>query len=724
MITHKANYLIERAIIVFVCLWGNWALYYWFMVLIFDASLADLKLFSPLLFLQICASLFVFLRTDLSFSNTYSKPCFSQGWFSIGVLDKRFYFVSITAIAIAVTIVCAVHHYQLSSDSLTYNLVWALLLPISFFYLFYFKRSTSEHIPEASGGEQQAPTLDILLLILCTTVLAFNLYGTSFPTYDDGFYIGVISSTLANPDLPIQGRDFLLNTSAPFTLHPSYRPVGYEVLIAFWSDFLGIDPLKLYLDVFPTLSIILWAVAAYMFMRTVGVPYPGVAVVAALVALLFWNNGFSPGRALAFLCWGKNLLWLVGAPLLFVFVSLFMRSQSIRTWLLLLLAVCTTGIWSSSAVFVAPICVVLACLVFCPSITTNLRTKAYALLSTAPIFLIAIYAILMLIQGPDGMVEDVSLIELGRSESFAIRQDRVFGGRYMQEVLLVLLLLLPLVGRTVGNRTFQVNLFRICLVGVFTVMAPYLIEIIAYYTGTDILSGRFQYAYPIVLLVGVMASIVLIHFRPYGELAADTRARSAVIVMAVAFYGFFFGIMDSDYIFGNTRLWVKAFFESDFEEARAARALIPDGSFVAAGDMDDILPIFPNPPSFIEVKSSYLASHRNFLTAKEFAARKELFWLLQNRLPGEGKSLKNTLDWMIATSEELGVTSIVFHAVGGRHRPYVERIPIPGLDAQREVFVKALTARLGMAGYECAVTPSGRATVCNRMSGDPLKQQT
>ncbi len=458
MIASKLNYLIERTIIVFVCGWGNWALYYWLMVLIFDASLTTLKLFSPLLLLQICVSLVFFLRIDFGFASSYSSFCYSKKWFSIGVPDKRFYFISLTAMALAIAIVCAVDHYKLSSSSLRYNLLWAVLLPISLFYIFYFKESIGKSISQDIGTEPKVPVLDIVLLSLSTAALAFSLYGTNFPTYDDGFYAGVISSTLANPDLPIQGRDFLLNTSAPFTLHPAYRTVGYEVLIAFLSDLTGVDSLQLYFDIFPTFSIIFWAFAAYLFMRTLGVPYPGFAVTVALVVLLFWNSPTSPGVALAFLHWGKNLLCLVGAPLLFVFASVFIRSPSVSTWLLLLLSVSSAGIWSSSAIFVAPMSVAFASVVFLSSIRTNWRTAFYLLLSIAPIFFLATYTVMTLSQMSDGVIEDVSLVGLSGKNAGVIKQIQLLGGLSMHLLQLVLLLLLPLVVRTMGNATFRINL--------------------------------------------------------------------------------------------------------------------------------------------------------------------------------------------------------------------------------------------------------------------------
>ena len=136
--------------------------------------------------------------------------------------------------------------------------------------------------------------------------------------------------------------------------------------------------------------------------------------------------------------------------------------------------------------------------------------------------------------------------------------------------------------------------------------------------------------------------------------------------------------------------------------------------------MEDILPIFPNPPAFIEVRSSYLQVHEHFLSAEEFKARRVLFLILQNRLPREGEKLESSLDWILSTAKDLGVTSIVFQSVGGRHRYNSFWTHKAELDPDREVFIEALTAWLSVVGFECTATHSGRSTVCNRIPGDTL----
>ena len=711
MIAIKLNYLIERAIIVFICLWGNWALYYWAVVLIGNGSYTNLKGYAPILLLQIVVSLLVFLRVDLGISKSHISRCTPSGWLAIGYPGKRFLLLSLTATVFAIAVVYSLDFYSLTKSSLGYNFFWAILLPVFLAYLLHFKSPKIGTVPQETFTETGTQIFDILLLFIAAGFFVFSLYGTNFPSYDDAFYAHVISSTLGNPELPIQGQDLLLRTDAPFTLHPAYRVVGYEVLIAWLSDISGLNPLDLYYDVFPCINAIFWILAAYLFMRTLGTPYPGIAVTVSLLMLMFWGGGrFAPGMPLMFLNWGKNLLILLAAPLLFVFVSVFIRSQNIRTWCLLFLSVSSLGILSSTALFLVPVCVGLACIVFLAPKKANFLTLFFTLCSLAPFVLFMVYTVVMLKQAPANTS--------GFNAGFITVQGEAFGGITIQALILVMLLVLPLAARTIGNSVFQINLYKVSLVGIFTVMSPYLLEAIAVLTGTKLLSVRLQYAYPTMLLVGVMAGIAIAHLKPYEGTPTAKHSRYAVFAITLALYGALFGFLDKHYLFGE---WRKALviFTSDFDEAKAARALIPDGSFVAAGDMDDILPIFPNPPSFIQSKY-YLSFQKNFLSRDEFRNRSQLYQILQNRLPRKGESFEDSLDWIVSTSESLGVTTIVFHTVGGRHRPYILTKGIAPrskeIDSKRSAFVKALTARLRTAGYDCTATPSGRSWVCNNRS--------
>jgi len=686
------------------------------MVLLFDASLTTLYLFSPILVLQICVSVLVFFRTDFRLTSMHSRTTTPVTRIVLGYPGRRFYWLCLIAMIVAAGIVCVVSYHKLSYTSLYYNLLWALLLPVALYYFFYLRPSAVEEIVQTEEIESEPPLPDAILLILCTTIVAFNLFGMIPITPDDGFYVGIISSTLASPDLPIQGRDFMLNTSAPFTLHPAYRTSGYEVLIAFVSNITGIDPLHLFVDIFPIINLIFWAVVAYVFMRSLGTPYPGFAVSLVLIALLFWTMPGAPGAALAYLCWGKHLLMLVAAPLLYVSVPVFIRQQRVSTWLFLLLTVSSAGVWSTSALFLVPMCVAISCIIFLPSIKTSLRTVIYVFLSLTPIILLTIYTLIMLSNMPGGAVVDVFFYE-GNDWYLKKLHESLFGDLKMQSLLLVLLFLLPLIGRTTGNSKFQVNLYKICLVGIFMVMAPYAIEVFSFATNTQMLADRYYYSLPIALLVGIPGSIALAQIVPYGKVPAATRFRSSVIALTIVFYGFFFAFMGKQlYIFGVASNAIREFSKIGFEEAKAVRALIPDGSFVAAGVFDSYLPVFPNPPTFVSVRMTYLSTHKSYLAADEYRARIQLSQMLRNCLPRKGQDLEVALEWIISTSQSLGVTSMVFPADNSL-RPF-DAVPyMRVLSTENKEFIEALTAELRLVGYNCTLTPSGRSTVCNQVPG-------
>ena len=708
MVAMKLNYAIERAVIVFVCLWGNWALYYWAMVLIGDASYVELKQWSPLLLLQIPASLLILFRLELGTEQSQSSRCAPIQLLSGVPQGRRFYLLVLAATVSAAAIVLAVFYFNLSLSSIAYNMLWVLLLPASVAYLLHFKKPLIETASADPRAETSVQTLDILLLLIAGALLIVNLYGKNVPTYDDAFYANVISSTLANPELPVQGQDILLNSNAPYTLHPAYRLVGYEVLIALASDLSNLDPLYLYYDIFPIFSALFWIPVAYLFMRNLGTPYPGLAVTVSLVTMLFWSTGFAPGGTLVFLNWGKNAALLIVAPLSFVAVSVFIRYQSMRSWFLLFLVGSAVGILSSSALFLVPMSFGLACLVYLQPKLANIRLLFLTLASLSLFVLLMAYTVITLHHAPSHTA--------GFNAGYIALEGQAFGGIVSQALVLVMLFLLPLAARTVGNSVFQVQLYKICLIGIFTVMSPYLTELIAVVSGTKLLSWRLYYALPAMLLVGVMASIAVAHLKPYRGFTTHRPARLAIITMTVMFYTVFFVSMEKVYLFGP-RTAALEIFQSDFEEAKAARALIPDGAFVAAGDLDDILPILPNPPTFIQSKY-YLSFHKHFIPRDDFRRRDHLYRVLKNRLPREGKGEKESLKWIVVNAEKLGVNTIVFHTVGGRHRPYIRTNYItprsPETDIERAAFISALVAQLQSADYDCTMTPSERTWVCNR----------
>lgn len=700
MLEKKINYFIERATIVAICLWGNWAIYYWIAVLIFDASYINLKAFIPILILQIFLSLFFLLRTDLSFTSVNNLTCIPAKRYPGFILGIPFYVLSASVTLFAVIIALAADHFHWTRSPLSYNLFWAMLLPVSLAYLFYSKVSSSEAPAQVFEEENRSNPVDSMLFLLVVMAMAFTLYGTGFPTPDDGFTGHVISSTIANPALPIQGQDLLLNTTAPYSLHPSYRVVGIEVLVALLSEALGLNPLQVYFDVLPVVGVILLSLAAHMFMRAFRVPYPGLAVTVYLLTLLFMANGNFQSVSLRFLHFGKSLVMTTASPLLFFAVAAFMRSQSIQSWVLLLLAVCSVVIWSSTALFIVPLCVGLASIVFLPSIRGGIPVLFSTFLSLTPIFLLLVYCLLVLQQAPVNAVSDVL------STGFLKVNGESFGGLYAKAAILMIVLVLPVIARTIADAKFQTTILRVCMVGIFTVMAPYILESIAILTNLNLLAGRLTSSYPSALLIGVIASIAVTHLNQWAPTTKAAKSKYVVLCLVLVSYGTLFSLIDIGYTYGESRKSAKEIYDAHFNEALAARQYIPKDSVVAAGVLDDVLPMLPNPPSFISVRH-YLDYHKYSLSENEFSSRQYLYNVLKNRLPRKGDSLETTMDLIISTASEIEVDTVIFLVFSG----YGSSEP----DAEKAKFISTLTARLKRSGYECSTTASGRTRVCNRL---------
>jgi hypothetical protein len=356
--------------------------------------------------------------------------------------------------------------------------------------------------------------------------------------------------------------------------------------------------------------------------------------------------------------------------------------------------VCTVTIWSSTALFFVPLCVGLASLVFLPSIRNDLQILLGIFLSLTPIFLMAAYNLQVLHEAPVhmGFVFSTGKLSVNGEE---------FGGLHLKSTCLVMLLILPLMARRIGDHQFQTNVLRICMVGIFTVMAPFLVEAVADITGLNFLSQRLPAAYPLLLLIGMGASVAVTLLNQYESTTKVRASKYRVLLLALICYGMLFGLMRKEYFNTPKFKFFAAIQEAEFNEAAAARMLIQNDSFVSAGYLDEFLPILPEPPSFTGVRH-YLGYHRFFLSDSEFSDWEYLYNVLKDLSPQNGDDLETTLNLMVSTAENLGVTTMVFQALGFEPNP------------EKVKFVTALTARLKRVGYDCATTTSGRARVCNR----------
>ena len=688
--------MIERTALSFVLIWGNWAMYYWIVVLVFDGSYLALKNCAPIYLLQLVASFSYFARLGLHPAVASESLMPSERPPGLRRLSgKQLTVVVVCAMMLSGGAILLISHFNWSKTAPVYNLLWVTLLPIAVYYLYRFATPAVPVSAPSLAPSARAVTFDTLLFLLGTVLFVYLFYDYTFFRADDAFYGNVISSTLARPELPVQGMDALLGTGSPYTLHPAYRGVGYEVLIALVSDLTHSDPLHWYYKIFPALNSVFWLCSWYLFCRILRTPYPGLAVIAGLLILLLWAGPHaSPYHAVRSLNWGKSLLALVATPVLFTSVAVFVWQKYFASWVLLLLSVCSLAILSSSAVFLVPVSIGLACLVLLSFRWSSLRIMLLIVLAALPVVLLIVYSLSVSLAAPVYATGTAATGPL-------ILNGEALGGVQLQAIALALLLILPLAARTVADGRFQHYILRLCLAGYFTLMAPYLVELVTVVSGMNFLSVRIYAAFPFALLVGIMASIAALNLTAGRSAAAVMSAprRIAVLALVAAFFGVIIGETQRNFFRPNRRLELQEQWESHLQEAIAARALIKDDAMVAAGTLEIVLPILPDPPQFVRVRH-YLTYHKLRLTERDYADREYLCNSLQALEPPQGENLDTTVTRTVAIAEALGVTTLVFEA--------------DNLTTGKQQFSERLTARLTAEGYDCATTPSASTRVCNR----------
>lgn len=706
MLTRKLNYLYEKSLILLVCAWGNWALYYLVAVLVFDASFLQLKAFSWIFLACLLGSVFYLRKVGFPVGAPEVAVAGQFERLLVAPVGARFWLLLGVVVALALVAVVLVTRLGLSQTLPVYNLAWVVLLPFFLLVSFRYARPHRPGVPVTRVPLASLQQVDSLLPLLCMAFLAIGLFGRGFPSPDDAYYAHILSSLVAAPSVPVLGADTLLGTEAPYVIHPAYRPVGYEVLVAAVGDLLGVKPESLFYRWMSVPNAILWVLALQVFMRALRVPLPGVAVGTCVVVYSLWTYGFAPGNNLIFAFWGKSLLLLAAAPLLFALVSAHIESPGWPSWILLLLAVAATVTWSSSSLFLTPAAVGLGAAVFVRSILGDIKRLVVIACSLAPLFAALAYSVWVLSWAPitgDSLNPGILRVH-----------GEAFGEIDTQIVVLFALPALLLLSRTVIDPVFQRLIYRLCVIGFFTVLTPYLLELLSLLLGTNFLARRLQYAYPSGLVFGILASIALLHVMSWRASVRRFHLQATAAIAIV--FAFFFTSIRPYYLFGDW--WDEVdVYRQDYREAQAARALIPDGAFVAAGDIDDLLPLLPDPPAFTSVRH-YLGYYRGFMSMQEFRKRRELFVLLSLRSPRKNEEISKAVERLARIAKELAVTTLVYQPPGARHRLPVQSVFFYRrhvLDARgQEAFTEQLTRHLDNTGFDCRQTPSRKTWVCNR----------
>lgn len=686
-----------------IALWGNWAIYYWAMVFGLNANYLQLKAGLPVLFIQIIATIVFLMRKGLTRADLFCRPATtpppSIAPIQLPLFVPVIFFLCMTGIALAVW------HVEWSASPVWYNLLWGLAAPIAL--TLYLKH------PRGEGYARQKPfplpkntafeLIDLTSLIIALMIVIWLATKTGFPTPDDAFYAHVISSTLANPEAPVQGQDFLLGTPAPYSLYPGYRTSGFEVLAALISDIGNLDPLWVYFNLYPLLGVSLWILVAHLFLRSLAIPYPGIGIFITVLIFLNWGVGKSFGNwFISNIYMGKGFVCAILAPLLFSATAIFCQRPVKASWLLLFLSVCGAIAWSSTALLVAPITLALAAAVHLPIRRQSLAVLSFIGMTLIPLFILLYLTFRVVHQTPPFFTDD------GQTGKMLV-DGSVFGGSWTKALFLVTLLALPVLAAITRNKTAYSRLVRFSMAGALSVYAPYWVEVIAHFSGIHLLSWRIQWAFPSALIAGCVSGLL---FSKASKIRWENKNSllhyGAIPAGAIVLWGAMFIIsLDGPIKFGHRQgVWAiyREVNEEIFTEAKSVHALIPEGAYVVPGHLEAHLPLLPNPPKFIGVRH-YLNYHKNVMDDAEYKERSFIQEVTNELMTPQGLEVDNVTRSVAQSAQSLGVTTFVYRAT-----------PMLGPGPERKArlgFIDSLTIALENAGYRCEVTASGATKVCN-----------
>lgn len=712
--------LVDRLFILAVLLWGNWAIYYWTAVLGFNASFRSLRLGLPILLVQVVASAWLVRHWKLP-AGCREPAARPAGPLMAGASLVRVWLWAVGAMVGLSGLAGVIWATGISHSPVGYNLAWSLMLPP--FLAAYALLAGISGDGAAGGGETVvanawAGSDRVIFALVCATGFwAATFFGCPGP--DDAFYAHVMSSSIAHPDLPVQGQDLLLGTSAPYTIHPGYRASGFEVLAALIADLAHCDPLWVTCDLYPLAGVLFWGVASHVFLRSLGLPVPGLGTAAALALLLFWTAAKGPGIWFGQLHHGKGYLATIVAPLIFGTVAAYVGQRDRSTWLVAVLAVCAALGWTSSAMFVVPASLILATVVYLPWSTRSLPVAAVIGIMAAPAAGLIVATSRVVAAAPPRLAG-------GGDTGEVLVGGESLGGIRAMTMMFATLLVLPLVARVGCGAACARVVRRLAVVGSLSVFAPYWIEACARLGGVSLLSWRMPWAFPSSLLVGVLACLLVAAAAGGSESPARRRIR-IVSVTAFLAWVFLWGFTGSPPWSPRSIVAIRAqrrrSVEPLMDDAREIRALLSTRGPVAAGYVNDLLPILPDPPSFVAVRF-YLGYHQGFLSEEEFARRMEVNRVLVHLSADVGCDAEKTAANLVANIRRLGITSVVFAATPaaaaaaqwpyGQHREPMGSVAV----------IDAITRGLSAAGFECRDISSGRARVCRLPSVAPPKPES
>ncbi len=550
-------------------------------------------------------------------------------------------------------------------------------------------------------------TLEAGAFLIITAAVVIGITATIRPDADDAYYLNIIANALAHPDLPMQNTDVLLGTGTGEPVHPGYRSSSYEIAVALFSHFLGLDYLLTYYTIFPLITGLAWIAAAYLFAHSLGLRLPMTCVAIVTGLLLLWgghNHAFG-NFAFVRLFQGKAAVALLAVPLIYTSVLYHIRAPGLGTWLLLMLALVTVGGFSTSGLIIGPVALFLASMAFLPLARESVGRLATLSTAAIPLLLVLAANVLATLENP---------IPPGVSSGELEFDGEAFGGMQHKLLVLVTLVWAPLAARLTGRTSTARLLFGLSVVGLLTVFNPLFVRTLVGLSGIDLLSWRLQWAFPSVYFPAFFFTIALcrltFHPRP-----ADQRERLVTFGLlggAVLLAGWFLATtvptkavaLNPIANIGQPKI------PADYlDEMRAVRAMLPGSqALVAVGIGEEILPRLPSPPAFVSVRH-YLDFYEGKLPDETMRLRRGLQKVLVELHPVQDESTGQLLNaaWAAEAAKRLGVQGVAFSS--GRLES-----GLMAPEAADPQFILELKRYFEQTGYRCTLTRSGWTWVCVR----------
>lgn len=370
---------------------------------------------------------------------------------------------------------------------------------------------------EATPFEEAPGWLELLVAFAWAVALATLSLFLVRPAADDAYYARLSSWIAAHGDFPT--RDVLFSDNVfPAVIYPPIP--SFEALVGTASYVTSVAvPNVLYLGVTPLASA-LSVLAVWRLVRRWAAPMAGVALSVALVFLLYAaQSRWTLGNLFIGRIWeGKVVFLAILVPLLFVFLTDHVESPSKRGVLMLGAAGAAAVGLSTSALFLVPV-IAAGCLA--PIAFRDWRRAAlgFAAVSAYPIGALAVRTLLGGRRAAEDTAANVMSNELAHF---------VLGVGTLAFLAVMAMFLGPMTVRRLAAAPMTAGVVAL----VVFLYAPRLPRLVFEVTGIGRVLWRLNWAVPVAVLLGVVATTILAGARPRALRLLPAAAIVAVLVVA------------------------------------------------------------------------------------------------------------------------------------------------------------------------------------------------